>query len=136
MKNSKIPLIINTYKLTSNVLVNKIGLDIYHTAIEFDGVEYAFGFLDLPISGVYDIKPMTFEDGIFVESIVMGYCFRKSFYDILEKIKEEYLGNEYSVLTKNCNHFTNDICNRLLNRDIPKKFRLGLKFGEFVGKFF
>lgn len=27
-------------------------------------------------------------------------------YDILEEVKEEFRANEYNVLTRNCNHFT------------------------------
>jgi len=136
MKNRKLPLILNTYKLTSNIFINKIGLDIFHTAIEFDGIEYAFGFLNLPECGIYEIKPMSFEDGIFVESLLIGYCEKEKFHDLLEIIKKEYLGNTYNIITKNCNHFTNDFCKRLLRKEIPKQFRLGLSFGEFIRKFF
>ena len=136
MKTSKFPLILNTYKLTANILINKIGLDIFHTAIEFEGVEYAFGFLDLPECGIYEIKPMTFDDGDFVESFLMGYCDRNTFYNLLEKLKTEFLGNTYNILKKNCNHFTNDICKKLLKKEIPKKFTLGLKFGEFIRRLF
>ena len=129
--SKKLPMILNTYKLTSNNFVNKIGFDVFHTAIEFDGTEYAFGYINQPDSGVYEITPMTFEDGIFCESIKLGYCETKIFLEILEKIKREYIGNTYSIVLKNCNHFTNDFCKKIFNREIPKRFRFGLKIGEF-----
>lgn len=136
MKITKLPLILNTYKLNSNTLINKIGIDLFHTAIEFNGIEYAFGFLDSEECGIYEIKPMTFDDGMFTESIIIGYCDIKSFNSLFDKLKKEYLGNTYNILTKNCNHFTNDFCRRLFNKEIPKKFRLGLTFGEFLRKLF
>jgi hypothetical protein len=136
MKNKKLSVILNTYKLTLNNIIDKIGLDLYHTAIEFDGVEYAFGFLDLPVCGIYEIKPLSFEDGIFLESFVVGYCDKNEFYNLKENLKNEYIGNTYNVITKNCNHFTNDFCKKLLKKEIPKKFRFGLKIGEFIRKIF
>lgn len=136
MKRTKFPLILNTYKLVSSNFLNKIGIQIFHTAIEFEGIEYAFGFLNSEECGIYEIKPMTFDDGTYVESIIIGYCEIKTFYSLLDKIKKEYFGNTYNILTKNCNHFTNDISQRLFNKEIPKKFRLGLKFGELIRKIF
>lgn len=136
MKNTKHAIILNTYKLSMNHFISKIGFDLYHTAIEYDGIEYAFGYLDSQQSGIYEIIPMTFEDGNFMESLILGYCRKDSFEAILAKIKKEYLGNSYNILTKNCNHFTDDLCKRILHKGIPKKFTLGLKLGEFLRKIF
>jgi len=39
--------------------------------------------------------------------------------DFLESIKDSYTLSTYNVITKNCNHFTNEVCNFLLSKDIP-----------------
>ena len=79
---------------------------------------------------------MTFENGEFIESIVIGYCTKYEFNRIFEELALTYIGNTYNILTKNCNHFSNEVCKKLFNSNIPKQYSLGLKFGEFVRKFF
>lgn len=38
----------------------------------------------------------------------------------MEKLAEEYSGNTYHLITKNCNHFCNDVCTRLTGKPIPR----------------
>jgi surface protein len=38
---------------------------------------------------------------------------------ILDSLKEEFLGNTYNILTRNCNHFANALVTKLLNKPIP-----------------
>ena len=65
----------------------------------------------------------------------MGYCDKDSFDRIFDKLAITYIGNTYNFLTKNCNHFSNEVCKKLFNKEIPKQFSLGLKLGEFVRRF-
>lgn len=48
----------------------------------------------------------------------------------MEKLAEEYSGNTYHLITRNCNHFCNDVCIRLAGKPIPswvnRLARLGL----------
>jgi hypothetical protein len=133
----ELPVILNVYKLTESSFLYKIGITIYHTAIEFDNNEFAFGSTSKEkFSGVYDIKPMSFDDGIFVESIIIGTSSRRNFFVNLEKLKAFYIGNTYNFIMKNCNHFTNDFSKTLFHKEIPKKYRSFLKFGEFLRKIF
>lgn len=37
----------------------------------------------------------------------------------MEDIAEDYHGDTYQVISKNCNHFTDDICLKLTGRPIP-----------------
>lgn len=50
----------------------------------------------------------------------------------MEKLAEDYPGNAYNLITKNCNHFCNDVCVRLTGKPIPKWVnrlaRLGMHF--------
>jgi hypothetical protein len=133
----ELSVILNVYKLKEGSFLHKLGVTLYHTAIEYDNTEYAFGFINREkISGIYDIKPMSFNDGTYVESIVIGKASRRNFFVNLEKLKSFYLGNTYNFIMKNCNHFTNDISKILFNKDIPIKYRSFLKFGEFLRKIF
>ena len=134
MKNS-LSVIINVYKIAEDTILDDVGIDIYHTAIEYDNTEFAFGYLEEEGScGVYDIKPMSYDEGTYVESIQVGYATRRQFFNKLENIKRNYLGNSYNIITKNCNHFTNDMIMALFNIELPKKYSSFLKFGEFLRK--
>lgn len=39
--------------------------------------------------------------------------------EVRANFSEEYKGNEYNLITKNCNHFCNDACIRLTGNPIP-----------------
>lgn len=132
-----LPVILNVYRIKENSLLHSLGIDLYHTAIEFDNVEYAFGkVINSNESGVYDITPMSYDDGIYIESINLGLTRRRQFFVKLEKLKAYYKGNTYNIVTKNCNHFTNDFIRLLFNKRIPNKYTFFLKFGEFLRKIF
>jgi hypothetical protein len=136
MKDS-LPVVLNIYRIAEDSLIDKMGIAIYHTAIEYDNTEFAFGFLDRAgISGVYDIKPMSFDEGTFIESINLGRVSRRNFFNKLEQIKLDFMANSYNILTKNCNHFTNDFVKMLFNREIPHKYASFLKIGEFLRRIF
>ena len=132
-----LPVILNVYKIKKNSLLDSIGINLYHTAIEYDNVEYAFGkILDPNVSGVYDINPMSYEGGTFLESINLGKVGRREYFVKLDKLKKLYMGDTYNILTKNCNHFTNDFIHLLFNKKIPTKYTSFLKLGEFLRKIF
>ena len=133
-----LPVILNVYKIRENSILHSLGLNLYHTAIEYDNTEYAFGkVMDSNKSGIYDITPMSFDDGLYVESINLGNVSRRQFFVKLEKLKLPYRGNSYNLLTKNCNHFTNDLIHLLVsNKTIPSKYTSFLKLGEFLRKIF
>lgn len=38
---------------------------------------------------------------------------------LLQKLATEYSGNTYNLITRNCNHFCNDLCMRLTKKSIP-----------------
>ena len=37
----------------------------------------------------------------------------------LDKLKEKWLGTEYDLIRKNCNHFSSAVCMLLVGRPIP-----------------
>jgi len=38
----------------------------------------------------------------------------------MEKLAEEYQGNKYHLITRNCNHFCNEVCLKLAQKSIPR----------------
>ena len=133
----ELPVILNIYRISESSLINKLGLTIYHTAVEYDNNEFAFGYIEKEnYSGIYDIKPMTFDDGTYVESIILGFSSRRNFFNNLEALKNKYLGKTYNFFLKNCNHFTNDLSKILFEKEIPKKFRTFLFVGDFLRRIF
>ncbi len=131
-----IPVILNVYKIKEESFLNYLGLTFYHTAIEYDDCEYAFGFLDENTSGIYSIKPMSYDEGTFHESIILGYTDRRTFFKLLDRLSNKYIGRTYNIIIKNCNHFTNNISNLLFKKDIPIKYNKLLQIGEVFQRIF
>lgn len=40
-------------------------------------------------------------------------------YATLDRVKEQFKANEYSLINQNCNHFTDAFCVELLGKNIP-----------------
>jgi len=99
---------INIYRINEgNLLFNIFGIKAYHTSLEFDNIEYAFGKNDIPYeTGVYESEPKQDNHGIYVKSIILGKIDRRMFYETFNKLKQKFLGKNYNFLLNNCNHFT------------------------------
>ena len=129
MKN-KVPLILNVYRIWADGFLNKLGYTVYHTAIEFEQIEYGYGRVineDLGEMecGIYEIEPMSYKYGEFIESILLDYIEVKhkcKFYEILQNLKNSYLSSKYNLLINNCNHFSDDFLRQILNKSLPSKY--------------
>ncbi|XP_020585046.1 deSI-like protein At4g17486 [Phalaenopsis equestris] len=117
-----IPVILNVYDLTPlNNYLYWFGLGIFHSGIEVHGLEYGFGALDLPTSGVFETEPRNCPGFVYRGSILLGYI-NTSPFDLrtfMESMAAEYYGDTYHLISKNCNHFTDDLCFRLTGQQIP-----------------
>ncbi|XP_030954516.1 deSI-like protein At4g17486 isoform X4 [Quercus robur] len=94
-KNIETQVVLNVYDLTpiNNYMV-WFGFGIFHSGIEVHGKEYGFGAHDFPASGVFEVEPRSCP-------------------------ASEYHGDTYHLISKNCNHFTDDISWRLTGKHIP-----------------
>lgn len=125
-------------KAKSQVFLNIYELEIflfgvttlYHTSIEYDGIEYSFGICQYK-SDVYECIPKQSKNGRFIKSISFGWKTRRNFFISFEKIKKEYLKKSYNLFTYNCNHFSNDYLKCGFKKEIPYQFQSFLKLGEF-----
>ncbi|WOK92383.1 deSI-like protein [Canna indica] len=117
------PVYLNVYDLTPiNGYMYWAGLGIFHTGVEVHGVEYAFGAHDYPTSGVFEVEPRQCPGFRFRKSIFMGTTHLDPLQvrEFMEIQSLNYNGDTYHLITKNCNHFCQDICFKLTGNSIPK----------------
>lgn len=86
------------------------------------GVEYGFGAHDHSTTGIFEVEPRQCPGFTFRKSILVGRTDLgpKEVRAFMEKLAEEYSGNTYHLITKNCNHFCNDVCVKLTSKPIPR----------------
>lgn len=117
------PVYLNVYDLTPiNGYMYWAGLGIFHSGVEVHGAEYAFGAHDFPTSGVFEVEPRQCPGFKFRKSIFMGTTALDPFEvrDFMEQQSRLYNGDTYHLITKNCNHFCEDMCYKLTGKKIPK----------------
>lgn len=117
-----IPIYLNVYDLTPmNGYVYWLGLGIYHSGIEAHGVEYAFGAHDFPTSGVFEVEPRNCPGFTYRTTLLLGKTTLSDtdFRTFVEQCAEDYNGDTYHLIVKNCNHFSSDISTRLTGNPIP-----------------
>ncbi|EMS56568.1 hypothetical protein TRIUR3_04780 [Triticum urartu] len=97
-----------------------IGLGgIFHTAIQVYGnEEWSFGYCENG-SGVFSCPPAKNPMYTFRESIVLGKtsCSPRTVNQIARELSREWPGASYELLSRNCNHFCNEFCDKL---GVPK----------------
>ncbi|KAJ8527925.1 hypothetical protein K7X08_015376 [Anisodus acutangulus] len=84
-------------------------------------MEYRYGAHDFPISGVFEVEPKSCPGFIYRCSVPLGHIKMppSEFQAFLENVASEYHGDTYHLISKNCNHFTDDIAQRLTGKGIP-----------------
>jgi deubiquitinase DESI2 len=85
------------------------------------GKEYGFGAHDFPASGVFEVEPKNCPGFIYRCSINLGQIqiSPSEFRTFIENMASEYHGDTYHLISKNCNHFTDDIAGRLTGKRAP-----------------
>ncbi|KAL9224468.1 hypothetical protein vseg_000497 [Gypsophila vaccaria] len=115
--------ILNVYDLTPlNNYTYWFGFGIFHSGIEVHGMEYGFGAHDYPTSGVFQVEPKSCPCFIYRSSITLGRISlsQSEFRTFIEGVASEYHGDMYHLISKNCNHFTDDVAHRLTGKRIPR----------------
>ncbi|XP_050385048.1 uncharacterized protein LOC126801670 [Argentina anserina] len=109
-------------KTNSTILqINKIFKDgiglggIFHSAVQVYGEdEWSFGFCEQG-SGVFSCPSGKNPMYTYREFIVLGTtdCSKSKVNQILRELSREWPGFTYDLLSKNCNHFCDELCERL-----------------------
>ncbi|XP_030476701.1 deSI-like protein At4g17486 [Syzygium oleosum] len=117
-----VPVYLNVYDLTPyNGYAYWLGLGVYHSGVQVHGVEYAFGAHEYPSTGIFEGEPKQCEGFTFRKTILIGKTDMSpaEVRAMMEDLAQEYRGNAYNLITKNCNHFCNDACIKLAGNPIP-----------------
>ena len=100
-----------------------MGSSLLHSAVVINGKEYAYGGHDKRgMTGVYWTKPRTEPPGgTFKCEILHGFTVspQNEIDAIIKEASEAFQGTSYNLLTKNCNHFTAYLCEKLTGRPGP-----------------
>lgn len=128
--------VLNVYDLTPvNSYTYWFGFGIFHSGIEVHGKEYGFGAHDFPVSGVFEVEPRSCPGFIYRASILLGRINMppSEFRTFIECTASEYHGDTYNLISKNCNHFTDDIAWRLTGKHIPGWVNRLARLGALCG---
>jgi len=95
---------------------------IFVVVVVVHGVEYGFGAHERDTTGIFEVEPrrcpgFTFRKSIFIGSTDMG---ARDVRELMERMAEDYSGNTYHLIQKNCNHFCDDVCVKLTGKSTPR----------------
>ncbi|XP_073220333.1 deSI-like protein At4g17486 isoform X2 [Cicer arietinum] len=113
---------LNVYDLTPiNNYLYLFGFGIFHSGIEVHDMEYGFGAHEYPTSGVFEVEPRSCPGFIFRRSVLLGSTDMSlsEFRSFMERLSAKYHGDTYHLIAKNCNHFTDEVCQQLTGNPIP-----------------
>eukprot|EP00416_Gambierdiscus_australes_P017187 CAMPEP_0171070504 /NCGR_PEP_ID=MMETSP0766_2-20121228/9787_1 /TAXON_ID=439317 /ORGANISM="Gambierdiscus australes, Strain CAWD 149" /LENGTH=279 /DNA_ID=CAMNT_0011526987 /DNA_START=51 /DNA_END=890 /DNA_ORIENTATION=- len=67
------------------------------------------------LTGITWCKPGDNPDHTFRETLAMGHtrCSFQHFTEIMNEMKQEWRGSSYNLFTRNCHHFSDELCFRL-----------------------
>jgi len=116
------PVLLNVYDLTPvNDYLYWLGFGVFHSGIEVHGMEYGFGAHDFSSSGVFEVESKCCPGFVYRKTVWLGTTelSREEFRSFIETLAGKYHGNTYHLISKNCNHFTDDVCKNLTGKPIP-----------------
>lgn len=108
-----------------NDYASNIGFGIFHSGIEVHGVEYAYGGHPYAFSGVFENSPQDAEElgenFKFRQCIVIGETAftAGAVRELIKSLGQEYRGDRYHLISRNCNHFSAVLAKALTGNDIP-----------------
>ncbi|KAI8378903.1 PPPDE putative peptidase domain-containing protein [Blakeslea trispora] len=139
--SSKLHVYVNVYDMIQSNYITQfgyyaLGVGIFHSGVEIEGKEYCFGGHEVPnVTGVFVVEPK-----IGIPELTLKQTFdmgttnltAQEIEELLVRISDEYVGTSYNLLSRNCNHFTEDFVARLTHRSLPswinRAARLGTMF--------
>uniref|UniRef100_A0A7S4PVR7 PPPDE domain-containing protein n=1 Tax=Alexandrium monilatum TaxID=311494 RepID=A0A7S4PVR7_9DINO len=107
--------------IQANHLLRAVGTGAFHAAVEVFGTEYSYGYTDEG-SGVFGCWPAEAEQVYeFREAIDMGHTSltEDALMELLGDMSDEWPGDAYDLLRRNCTHFSDALCRRLGLGGIP-----------------
>lgn len=109
---------LNLYDLSpANEYLYSIGLGLHHSGVEILGSEYSYA----SGAGIFEMPPKVAPGARFRTQIEMGAfdggeALVKA---ALSELREEFGPDDYNLIRKNCNHFANALCWKIMRKNIP-----------------
>ena len=112
-------MLLNVYDLSpANDYLFQVGLGLHHSGVEISGREYSFG----SGGGIFESPPKVAPGARFRVQLDLGAYDggSKELNKALDDLRSEGFGNrDYNLVKRNCNHFSNALSLKLLQRPIP-----------------
>uniref|UniRef100_A0A7S0ZRL4 PPPDE domain-containing protein n=1 Tax=Noctiluca scintillans TaxID=2966 RepID=A0A7S0ZRL4_NOCSC len=89
---------------------------VFHAGVEVNGLEWSFGYSDIDtLPGISCVEPKNNPQHSFRQTVRMrrSKIGPEGIADIITQMIEEYPGDDYDLLRRNCCHFVEDFCLRL-----------------------
>ncbi|GAB9462838.1 hypothetical protein Gpo141_00000321 [Globisporangium polare] len=130
-RTAQTPVFLNVYDLSpANAYVSALGVGLFHSGIEIAGDEYSFA----SGAGVFTNTPKQAAGAAFRESIQLG-VFNGSYTEARQlafSLRPEFEGDSYNLFTKNCNTYSEALCQLLLSKSIPAYVNRAAYLGSFL----
>uniref|UniRef100_A0A0E0DXY6 PPPDE domain-containing protein n=2 Tax=Oryza meridionalis TaxID=40149 RepID=A0A0E0DXY6_9ORYZ len=114
--SSSSPVYLNVYDVTpANGYARWLGLGVYHSG-------YAYGAHDGAGSGIFEVAPRRCPGYAFREAILVGTTelTRAEVRAVMADLAADFPGDAYNLVSRNCNHFCDAACRRLVRARIPR----------------
>ncbi|CAN0842487.1 DeSI-like protein At4g17486 [Linum grandiflorum] len=131
---SRVPVYLNVYDLTTvNNYLYWFGLGIFHSGIEVHGMEFSFGAHEYPSSGIFEVQPRSCPGFIFRRAVLLGKTSlsRSEVQGLMEHLSADFHGDCYHLISRNCNHFTDEACLKLTGKTVPGWVNRMARLGSF-----
>jgi hypothetical protein len=113
----RISIQINIYDLLNVGPLKTIGLGLHHSGVQIGNhSEYEYG----SGHGIGVVEPKTAAGATFVHSIDLGTIKQSKVTKVLREMYSEFTGDNYDLLSRNCNHFTEQFVYKLTGVRVPR----------------
>lgn len=117
----EVKVFVNVYDLNPvNRFLSRLGVGLYHSGVEIDGSEYSFASKG---KGIFKIAPRKAKGVRFREQIEIGTLERgreeRELQNALDTLHDDFQPDNYDLVTRNCNHFCNELVIQLVGKPLP-----------------
>lgn len=108
---------------------------VFHAGVEVNGLEWSFGMSQSDtMPGISCCEPRTHPAHHYRQTCQLRNtrCNAEEISDLLHRLIEEYPGDDYDFLRRNCCHFADDFCRRLGAGGIPGWIHRLARVGAFA----
>jgi len=108
---------------------------VFHAGVEVNGLEWSYGMsLCESMPGISCVEPRTHPAHRYRQTVQLRNtkCSAEEIAELLSQVIEDYPGDDYDLLRRNCCHFADDFCRRLGAGRIPGWVHRLARVGAFA----